>query len=276
MPTIRSTSDAFLQLWGQAIVFLHNIVGAAIWLLIGYIVARVVKAVLVKALHAIKFDQIVDRAGVDRALQAAGTRMDAAAVLATVVFWWIFLMFIENAVTALGISTLTTFINTILGYIPNIFAAILILIVGALIANVVAEIVRGAATEAGLTTAGLLATVARWGILLFAALSALTQLNVAQNMIFILFAGLVTMLAIAGGLAFGLGGVDSAGSLLAGQAMSSMLQPGQQVQIGNQTGKVVRHDMNATVLDTGNGLTSIPNAALAKEQVTVLNGSGQR
>jgi small-conductance mechanosensitive channel len=58
--------------------------------------------------------------------------------------------------------------------------------------------------------------------------------------------------------------------------MSSMLQPGQQVRIGDQTGKVVRHDMNTTVLETGNGLTSIPNAALAKEQVTVLNGSGQR
>ncbi len=276
MPTIRSTSDAFLQLWGQAIVFLHNIVGAAVWLLVGYIVARLVKAVLVKALHAIRFDRVVDRAGVEHALQAAGTRMDAADVLGTVVFWWIFLMFVENAVTALGISTLTAFINAILGYIPNVFAAILILIVGALIANVVAGIVRGAATEAGLTTAGLLANVARWGILLFAALSALTQLNVAQNMIFILFAGLVTMLAIAGGLAFGLGGVDSARSLLAGQAMSSMLQPGQQVQIGNQTGRVVRHDMNTTVLETGSGLTSIPNAALAKEQVTVLNGGGQR
>jgi small-conductance mechanosensitive channel len=165
------------------------------------------------------------------------------------------------------------FINAILGYIPNIFAAILILIVGAWIANLVAGIVRGAASEAGLTTGGLLSNIARWGILLFAALSALAQLNVAQNMIFILFAGLVAMLAIAGGLAFGLGGVESARSLLASQTMSSMLQPGQQVQIGQQSGKVVRHDMNATVLDTGNGLVSIPNGTLAREQVTVLNSS---
>jgi len=107
-------------------------------------------------LRAIHFDQITDRAGVGRALQAAGTKLDAAAVLAAVAFWWISLYFIENAFTVLGFAQATLFINQVLGYLPNIFAAIIIVIVGGLIANVAAGIVRGAASEAHLSTGDLL------------------------------------------------------------------------------------------------------------------------
>lgn len=272
MPTLHSVGDALLQLLNEIFLYVPRVISAAIILLIGYFIARIVRDLLAKGLRLLHFDQIMDRAGVGRMLQAAGTRLDAAAVLATVVFWWVFLMFIENAVNALGLPTITAYLNAVLGYLPNVFAAILILIVGAWLANVVAEIVRGGASGAGLSTAGLLASVARWGILLFAVLTALTELNVAQNMIFILFAGIVAMLAIAGGLAFGLGGVESARSLLAGQTMSAMLQPGQRVQIGQQAGTVLRHDLNSTVLDTESGQISIPNGTLAREQVTVLNG----
>jgi hypothetical protein len=204
---------------------LHNIIGALIWLIIGYIVARVVRAILTKGLRAIHFDQITDRAGIGRALQAAGTKLDAAAVLAAVAFWWIFLYFIENAFTVLGFSQATLFINQVLGYLPNVLAAILIIIVGALIANVAAGIVRGASSEAG----SLMGSIARWAIILFAVLSALTQLNIAPNMIFILFAGIVSMLAIAGGIAFGLGGVDAARNLVnsqSSQAAGALSAPG--------------------------------------------------
>jgi len=212
---------------GQAIVYLHNIIGALIWLIIGYIVARVVRTILIKGLHVIHFDQITDRAGVGRALQAAGTKLDAA-VLAAVAFWWIFLYFIENAFTVLGFAQATLFINQVLGYLPNIFAAIIIVIVGGLIANVAAGIVRGAANEPRLSTGDLLGGIARWAIILFAVLSALTQLNIAQNMIFILFAGIVSMLAIAGGIAFGLDGVDAARTLVnsqSSQAAGALSQP---------------------------------------------------
>jgi hypothetical protein len=92
--------------------------------------------------------------------------------------------------------------------------AFLIVVVGALIANVVAAAIRGATAETGLTTSGLLATLARWFILLFALLTAVTELDVAQSMIFILFASAVGMVALAGGLAFGLGGRETAAQIV--------------------------------------------------------------
>jgi Conserved TM helix/Mechanosensitive ion channel len=272
---VQSAGQALLTLLNEVLLFLPRLLTFAVILIVGYIIARVVRALLTKGLRAVHFDNIATRAGVTRALELAGTHLDAAAVLAEVVFWWIFLVFIEMAVDALGLTQITAFINAVLGYIPNVFVAILILIIGALIANVVADVVKGAAGEAGLTMAPMLAGVARWAILLFAFLAALTQLNVAQNMIFILFAALVGMMALAGGLALGLGGVDTARGLISGWAMGRNLQPGQKVQIAGQMGTVVRHDLNTTVVDTGTGQITIPNSELAHEQITLLGSDGR-
>jgi hypothetical protein len=99
-------------------------------------------------------------------------------------------------------------------HIRRLFVAFLIVVVGSLIANVVAGVVRGATAEPGLTTSGLLGTLARWFILLFALLTAVTELDVAQSMIFILFASAAGMVALAGGLAFGLGGRETAAQIV--------------------------------------------------------------
>lgn len=271
---MTSVTDTFLTLLGTVLNFLPRILNAAILLIVGYLIARLVRALLIKGLRALHFDRVADRAGITHVLRLAGTQLDAARILAEVAFWWIFLFFIEMALDALQLTQITGYINAILGYVPDIFAAILIVVIGALIANVVADIVRGAAGEAGLSAAPVLANLARWGIIIFAVLAALTQLNVAQNMIFILFAAAVGMLAIAGGLAFGLGGVDAARGLISGYTTGTMLQPGQRVQIGQFSGTVLRHDLHSTVVDTDAGQMSIPNAELAHQRITMIGSDG--
>lgn len=271
---IQDIGQALLSLLNEVLLFLPRLLTFALILLVGYLIALIVRDLLTKLLRAVHFDAIADRAGVSRALEQAGTRMDAARVLALIAFWWIFLVFIEMAVNSLGLVEVTAFINSVLAYIPNVFVAILILIVGALLANVAAGVIRGASAEAGLTAGGVLASVARWAILVFAFLAALTQLNVAQNMILILFAAMMGMLALAGGLALGLGGVDTARSLLSGWSMGRMLQPGQRVQIRGQAGTVVRHDLSSTVVDTPAGRVSIPNSMLSQEELTILGQGG--
>jgi small-conductance mechanosensitive channel len=273
--TLTNVQDTFLQLLNTVLNFLPRLLNAALLLIIGYVIAWVLREVLTRGLRAIHFDDLSNRAGVTRALRMAGTNLDAARVLADVVFWWIFLIFIELAVNALGLVEISVFLNAVLSYIPNVLVAILIIVIGALLANVVAGVILAAAGEARLSLAPVLANVARWAIIIFAVLAALTQLHVAETMIFILFAATVGMLAIAGGLAFGLGGVDAARGMISGLSTQSMLKPGQRVQIGHETGIVVRHDMNQTVVDSPSGLISIPNAALANEQITLLGDDGQ-
>jgi hypothetical protein len=271
---MTTVQDTFLGLLATVLAFLPRLINAALLLIVGYIIARVVRGLLTKGLRALHFDKVADRAGITHFLRMAGTNLGAARVLAEVVFWWIFLVFIELAINALGLVEISNFLNAVLGYIPNVIAAVLIIVLGCLIATVVADVVRGAAREAGLSIAPVLADVARWAIVIFSVLAALTQLNVAQNMIFILFAASVAMLALAGGLAFGLGGADTARGLLLGMTMGRMLRPGQRIRIGQETGTVIRHDMSTTIVDTDHGQVSIPNAALSSEHIELIGSDG--
>jgi len=214
MTTLHSVGDTLLALLNEVLLYVPKVISAAIILIIGYIIARIVRGLLTKGLRLVHFDQVLDRAGLTGMIQRAGTRMDGARLLATIAFWWIFLMFIDMALNTLALPTITTYFNLLIGYIPRLFVAFLIVVVGALIANVVAGAIRGATAETGTTTSGLLGTLARWFILLFALLTAITELDIAQSMIFILFASAVGMVALAGGLAFGLGGRETAAQMV--------------------------------------------------------------
>lgn len=276
MTTVVAAStvhDAFITMLTEVLTFLPRLVTCLALLLVGYGMARLVRALATRALRLLRFDRVAERAGAPRALQAAGIQGDAARVVAEVISWWVFLVFIEMAINALGLVPISTFLNNVLSYIPNVIAAALIILIGAMIANVVADMIRGGASGAGLSTAPLLSIGARWAIMIFAFLAALTQLRVATGMIMILFAGVVLMCAIAGGLAIGLGGAETARGLIAGMAMGRVLQPGQRVRIGAESGTVVRHDLNSTIVATENGQLSIPNAVLTQERITMLNAS---
>src|SRR2546421_4066307 len=156
MTTINSIGNTLLALLNEVLLYVPKVISAAIILIIGYIIARIVRGLLTKGLRAVHFDQVADRAGVSRMIQSAGVRMDAARLLATIVFWWIFLMFIVNALDALALPTITGYLNLVLGYLPRLFVAFLIVVVGALIANVVAGGIPGGPAGTGATTAGML------------------------------------------------------------------------------------------------------------------------
>src|SRR5438477_8598029 len=139
-----------------------------------------------------------------------GVSLDPAGVLGKIVFWFILLVFLVPATNALGLTAVSGILNTMIAYIPNVFVAILVLFLGTLAANFVADIVRGATATANVGNPNIFANIARYAIMGFAALIALEQLQITPALLNILFTAIVGSAAIAFGLAFGLGGQDTA------------------------------------------------------------------
>jgi len=196
--------DAFSKLLG----FIPNLLGGLVILVIGYFVAKVLGKLVGKLLGRVGFDQWMERAGVSGVLQRSGTGLTASAMLGKVVFWFVFLISFTMFASALGVPEISNFMSDMLGYIPRIFAAIVIVCLAALFANFLAAIIRGA------TGNETLAKVGKYAILVYAAFAALTQLGIAVqltgNTLLIVLAGA----ALALGLAFGLGGREMAGRAL--------------------------------------------------------------
>jgi len=202
--------NAFANALNLVLTFIPKFIGFLVILLVGWIVATVVSKALTFLLRKIGFDRMADRIGLTRFEQRMGIKMDAAGILGKVVYWFLFLIFLVPAVDALGLTTVSAILGTLIAYIPNVFVAILVLFLGTLAATFVADIVRGVTASANIGNPSIFANIARFAILGFAALVALEQLQIAPSLINELFGAIVAAAAIAFGLAFGLGGQETA------------------------------------------------------------------
>lgn len=192
------------------------ILGALVLLLIGWIIAGILGSLVTKLCRAIHVDRVADRIGVNGFFAKSGTRMTASSVLGEILKWAVRLVFIEMAAEQLGMPQITVLINQILGFIPNIIVALIILGVGAFLGQILSGLVRGTIAEAKAGNADIVARVTYGAIMAFAIIMALNELNVAPVVVNTLFIGLVAALALALGLAFGLGGRDAAAELTNG------------------------------------------------------------
>jgi mechanosensitive ion channel-like protein len=186
-----------------------SILGAALILLLGWIITGALAGALAKALRALRINIAADRAGVTRVLQRAQVRADAAGVIAGVVKWYLRLIVILMAADAVKLTAVSTIVNQVLAFIPNLFVAVLILAAFSWLASVARNLVTASLqpTMPNAKTIGLLAYGATFG---FGVIAAATQIGVATTLIDILFVGIVGGLALAFGLAFGLGGREEA------------------------------------------------------------------
>lgn len=190
-----------------------TVLGALLILILGWIIAGALAALVVKVSRAAHLDTLGDRIKVNDFLSRAGTRMTASDILGEVVKWVVRLVFVEMAAEQCGLTQVTALVNGILGFIPNILVALLVLGIGAFLAQLLSGVVRGAASEAGMGNAGLLAKLASGGVMAFAIIAAVNQLGIAPIVVNTLYIGLVASLSLALGLAFGLGGRDTAARL---------------------------------------------------------------
>jgi small-conductance mechanosensitive channel len=188
--------------------YIPQLIGAIVILVIGYIVAKVLQAVVGRVLQAIGFDGWMEKGGIKQFFDRAETNQTPHSILGKLVFWFVFIIALTMAADALGIPQVSAVLGQLIGYIPNIIAAILILILAALLANFLSGIVRGA------TGSGLLASVARYTIIVYAAFAALTQLGIAVQLTANTFLILLGGVALAAALAFGIGGRDVAQDIL--------------------------------------------------------------
>lgn len=202
--------DSWLSIWDRFVNFLPNLIGAFIILIVGWIVGMILNMLIDRLFRIIGLQTLFEKAKVEDILKKADVKQDATSLLASVSKWIVYLVAFIAAANVLQMPDVANFFNQILAYIPQVVAAGAILLIGLILANFLSVVVKSSLTASGLGAADTVAVVVRYSIIVFAALAALAQLGIAESMINTLFIGLVALLAIAGGLSFGLGGQDSA------------------------------------------------------------------
>lgn len=192
--------------------FLPRLLAGLVLLLVGLLVASALRALVDKFFQFLPVDKWwAQVTGWFESLRVESkTRAVWSDILAELVRWAVIILFLIPAAEAWGLPRITDVLNSVLLYLPNVFVAVVVGFVGIAISNVVFRLVRSATMEIGLNSANLLGNVGRYALVFFTALVVLNQLGVASDLVRILFTGIVAMLALAGGIAFGLGGQETA------------------------------------------------------------------
>lgn len=206
--------ESLLALWDSVVGYLPHIFGAIIVFFVGVAVAVVLRHIVVRGIALLRVDEAIERFEVKSTLAKYGVRLHIGELLGWIVKWFFIVVALIAATDILGWNQVTDYLKLVVLFIPNVIVAVIILLAGILLGNFVHNIIKSAVQAARLASADFLASIAKWSILVFSFMAALVQLNIAPDLIRVLFTGLVAMLALAGGLAFGLGGKEHAHHLL--------------------------------------------------------------
>ncbi len=215
---VQSWTDVIVTslqgLWVGVINFLPNLLGALIVFVVGLIVAAGLSALVEKLFQAIRLDNFLARLGIQPYFERAGLKLRGAHFLGQLVNWFLIIAFLLAASDILGLASLSSFLRDVLFYIPNIVVAVLIMLAAVMLGNFLKHVVVASVLSAKLHAAHFLGTLTWWAVIIFGLFAALVQLNIAVTIINTLITGVIAMFALAGGLAFGLGGRDYAAHLL--------------------------------------------------------------
>ena len=243
MPTTPVVTD-----WGTAVMSsvaaalalllsgIPKLIGFLVILIIGWLIASAIARAVAVILRAVRFNDLAQRAGLTGFVRSMGLHTDAAGLLANVPKWFVRLIVLVTAFDALGLPAVSQVLQQLVLWLPDLVVALVALVIGGLAASALASLVRGATAESGLGTPDLLATVARVAVWAFAIVIAVNQIGVATTLVNTLFMAVVGALALALGLAFGLGGREAAAQIVRGwyargqQAAPKMTQAAEAAQ----------------------------------------------
>jgi hypothetical protein len=206
---------SFQNAWVTVVNFLPSFIGALIVLILGLIIASLLRALFIKVVDALRIDVLLRKLGVEKYIERGGIQLNSGKFIGGLVYWFFVVVMVLAVADILGLGGLTMFLNEVLRYFPNVIVAVLIMLAGLVIANFLRALVRHSVMGAKLHASRFLGALTWWAVIIFGFLAALLQLGVVVQLIYTIVTGLIAMLALAGGIAFGLGGKDYATHLIA-------------------------------------------------------------
>lgn len=202
------------QFLNEIAVSIPKIIGAFLILIIGWIIAKLIKRGIVKLLKLIKFNYLTEKTGIDKFLQEGGSKADSIGIIGTLIYWILMLIVIIATLNSLNLTVASSLFNEIMLYLPNIIVAIIILIIGIYLARMFSQIIRTSLAGMKEVTSGLISQITYYAILVLTVFVTLGQLNLAKEIVTSAFIILFGAICLALALAFGLGGRESASEIL--------------------------------------------------------------
>jgi len=240
---MASLTGAFAMFFGA----IPKILGFVIILIVGWLIASLIEKAIAAVLRAVRFNELATRSGFADFVNKMGTGTDSSGLIAAIAKWFVRLIALVVAFDALGLPAVSDVLRQLLLWLPNLVVALVVLVIGGLAAGALSRIVRGATAEAGLGNPDFLGKVANVAVWAFAIVVAVNQIGIATALVNTLFMATVGAIALALGLAFGLGARETAGEIVRNWYRKGQEASGKIERAGEVAGDMARRDAAQTM-----------------------------
>lgn len=206
--------DSSQQFLNEIATTLPRIIGAIIILVIGWIIAKLIKRAFIKILNLAKLNVLTEKTGIDKFLKDGGSKKNAIDIIGTLIYWFVMLIVIMATLNSLNLTVASALFNEIMMYIPNIIVAIALLIIGIYLARLVSQMIKTSLKGMQDTSSVLLSQIAYYAIIVLTVFIILSQLQIAEAIVTSAFQIIFGAICLALALAFGLGGREKASEII--------------------------------------------------------------
>lgn len=259
--------DALTKIVTDIINFIPNLVNGLIILVIGYLIARIVRWVLATVLARLKFDPLIERTGITGSLRGLGVKTPLSWILAQTIFTFLLLSFLITSTRLMGLEAVARLLEQLLGFLPNAIAAVVIFLLGGVAAQFVGNLVASVGALSGLSYATRVGRIVQYMISVFVVVLALGQLGVDTAILVTAITIIIAAFGLAVGLALGLGARGVVYNILAGYYLRQRFPSGQPIALADVRGEVSGVGSVNTLVRTPEGDVLVPNSALLESTV---------
>ena len=267
--------EAITQLLYRFLDFVPNLLGAIVVLVVGYIAARLITTVLKRLLVLIGVDKLTERLKAVDVVAQSDLQLSLSTVLSRILFYFIMLVVLVAATDVLGLEVVSNLVASAIAYVPNLLAALVILVIGAILADVLKEVATVACRSLAIPAAGMIGSIVFWFVFVAILISALSQAQLDTEFIVANLSILLAGLSLAFALAYGLAAKPLMGGFLAQFYNRGKFNIGDRVRVAGEEGLIIAIDRASLTLSDQGQLAIVPLARLQTETVVVLERGDQ-
>ena len=236
-------------------------------ILLGYLVARLVERGLRGLLERVRFDTFLEKIGIRAALKRIGVHGSVSRAVARVVYFLLIVLFVQAATESVGLTTISEAIQAFFGYLPHVVAALVLVLLGSVIAEFASKAVAQSARESGIDYADALGRVVSALIFFVVAIMAVTQLQIETDIVKAVAIVVLSGMSLGLALSFGLGTRDVTRNILAGFYARKLFEAGEEIELKGEIGTLIAITPIQTLIEREGKVVSVPNSVFLEEVV---------
>lgn len=263
--------DTFSSLINQVILFFPRLIYCIIIITVGYLVAKGVAILLKNVLERIGFNRIGDRLDSISIIKKLKSDAKLSDLVASVAYYFILLIFLPIATETLGIEAITSMVVKLIGYIPQLIAATVMLLVGVIVADSLKKWVTTLCQSFNIAAAKMIGSIVFAFFLVITLLSSLSQIGINTELLESSFILILGGIIVAFSIGYGLASREVLSNLISSFYMKQRFQIGQVIKVGNAKGEIVKIDKLSLTIESNESLITIPFRDFQTEKVEIFN-----